>query len=161
MSVHAYAHASSCDLSELTRRLGTLPADRWVLTGVPALRGRIGPLEHLLIGPPGLFALAVVRLPGTPADPRPRGALERRRGSLAREVLRDTRAVQGRLSRALGRIVVTRGVLVVADGPLRRDPVPTGLDVIAGDDVPGWFSRQASASLSARDVAALARAART
>lgn len=129
-------HESLCD------RLDRLMLAGWqVLHDVPV--GRQGSVVgHLLVGPPGAFAVAE-----RPASDARRFVLDGRSLSADGQTLADLRDVRltaaraGSLLRtAVGSPVAVRGVLVVHGEVEVRRPSPVDALVVADDQVPGVFT---------------------
>jgi hypothetical protein len=146
---------------EVGRRLDELPRDRWAVIHDLTIGSQGANLDHLVIGPPGVFALNTKHLTGkvTLYD---RAILHNgHKTSYVRDSLREARTVQNRLSTALGQEVLAWGVVVLMGCELDVRKRPTGLSVIGRRELPSWFLRMPGEVLSRADVLRLERAART
>lgn len=152
-SAPLYRHAlAALAVGESLAQLGP----RWnLLHAVP--QGRHADIDHLLIGPPGVFSLGIRDFPGhqvTVAE----GAL--RVGGSSYPFLRDAEYEVGRVERALGLLhgspVHATGVLVIV-GPRSIDVVERPRDVrIVGSAELVAFLQALPDVLAAGDIARLA-----
>lgn len=87
------------------RRLDRLPYDRWAVVHDLTIGSRGANLDHLVIGPPGIFAVNIKHLSGT-VTVYDRAILQNgQKTDFVVKALREARTVQRRIGAALGRPV--------------------------------------------------------
>lgn len=147
----------------LGARLDRLEPDGWhVLHDVPLSRqGAV--VEHLLIGPGGIYVVSAHHHPGELIQVERRSVIVGRKG---KQYLRDARFQAERvafvLSQATELTVSARGVLVLSNGELRGPKVTSMPDdalVLGRTDVPGVF-RMVPRRLTDDEITELATVAR-
>jgi len=137
--------------------LGRLPDGWYVINDVHA--GDAGAnIEHLVVGPPGVFTINTKNLAGK-VWVGPKSVLHnRRRTDFLPKAFAEARLVSRLLSSAIGRPVEVRGVLAILcdDWTVKQRPVDVYVDATRG--VKDWMLRQ-PAVLRAQEVIDLVAAA--
>jgi hypothetical protein len=118
-------------------------------------------LDHLVIGPPGVFVLNTKNLTGH-VRIYPRAILQNgRKTNFVPSVLHEARQVQDRLSAVTGRPVAAWSVLVMAGtATLEVKQRPTDFTVVSAREVGRWLQRLQHGRLCPAEVLRLERAAR-
>jgi hypothetical protein len=118
-------------------------------------------LDHLVIGPPGVFVLNTKNLTGR-VRIYPRVILQNgHRTSFVPSLLREAEQVQDRLRAATGRPVAARSVLVMAGtATLEVQDRPADFTVVTAREVGRWLQSLPDGRLPPAEVLRLERAAR-
>jgi hypothetical protein len=118
-------------------------------------------LDHLVIGPPGVFVLNTKNLTGH-VRVYPRAILQNgHQTSFVPSLLREARQVQDRLGAVVGRPVAAWSVLVMAGtATLEVRQRPTDYTVVSAREVGRWLRGLQHGRLSPAEVLRLERAAR-
>lgn len=146
---------------EVGRRLDRLPRDQWAVIHDLTIGTEGANLDHLVIGPPGVFSVNTKHLTGkvTLYD---RAILQNgHRTSFVRDSVREAAKVQQRLSAAAGREIEVWGVIVLMGCELHVRKRPSDLSVVGRRELPRWFENLPDRVLGPGDVLMLERAART
>jgi len=137
--------------------LGRLPDGWYVINDVHA--GDAGAnIEHLVVGPPGVFTINTKNLAGKVWVGAKSVLHNRRRTDFLPKAFAEARLVSRLLSSAIGRPVEVRGVLAILcdDWTVKQRPVDVYVDATRG--VKDWMLRQ-PAVLRAQEVIDLVAAA--
>jgi hypothetical protein len=144
---------------EVARALAALPSDWKVLHSVPLGR-RVGVVDHLLIGPAGVFTVSTRAVSGHVWVGRTRILVDGHREELVTEAERQARRVHRQLREATGSSVFVRPVLVfVASRRVSLRDAPASVTVTTSADLVAWLADQARVYPTDR-VAELVEAAR-
>ena len=121
------------------RRLDRLPYDRWAVVHDLTIGSKGANLDHLVIGPPGVFAINTKHLSGT-VTVYDRAILQNgHKTDFVVKALREARTVQQRMGAALGRPVPVWSIIVVMGARIDVRRRPEDLTVLDAWDVPRWF----------------------
>ncbi len=122
------------------KRLAKLPRDRWVTLHDRPLGGGGRNVDHLVIGPGGVFSVNTKNLSGN-VIVKENAFLVSGFPDRALRIARDeAQKVGERLARAAGEDVVVEPVLVVLTPSLDVRARPQGVHVLGERDVPDWFA---------------------
>lgn len=135
--------------------------ERWVVVHDLTIGVKGANLDHLLIGPAGVFTLNTKNLTGR-LTVYERAILQNgHKTSFVPSALREARKVQDRLSAATGRSVSAWSVLVLAGRcDLQVKKRPSDLTIISAAGLPRWIRHLPGGKLAPGDVLRLERAAR-
>lgn len=135
--------------------------ERWVVVHDLTIGSRGANLDHLLIGPAGVFTLNTKNLSGQLKVYERAIYQNGHKTGFVPGVLREARKVQERLSNASGHPVTAWSVLVLAGKceVLVKKP-PTDLTIISASKLGRWLTQLPGVKLTAGEVLALERAAR-
>ncbi len=145
---------------QVGRRLLRLERHGWTVVHDLTIGSRGANLDHLAIGPGGVFALNTKNHRGKKVWVGAQAILVNgHKTDYLASIVRETAAAEKALRAVLGSQVMVRGVIVVlADQPTVREQ-PAAATVVAPEDVAQWLRRQ-RAVLAPEFVAVTARAAR-
>lgn len=143
------------------RRLDQLPRESWAVVHDLTIGTRGANLDHLVIGPPGVFALNTKHLTGKVTAYDKALLHNGHKTTYVRDSMREARTVQQRLSAAVGREVRAWGVIVLMGCELDVKKRPVNCSVVGRKHLPGWFLRLPGQTLAPGEVLELERAART
>lgn len=146
---------------EVARHLAKLPTDRWAVVHDLTIGARGANLDHLVIGPPGVFALNTKHLTGRVTVYQRAFLQNGKKRRYLWDSQREAEVVQERLGAAVGRPVHAWGVIVVMGCELDIRQRPAVCSVVGRKDVRRWFERNRNVRLGPGDVLELERAART
>lgn len=135
--------------------------ERWVVVHDLTIGSKGANLDHLLIGPAGVFALNTKNLSGrlTVYD---RAILQNgHKTAIVPRALREARKVQEHLTAASGRPVGAWSVLVLAGKcEIQVKKPPSDLTVVSASKLARWIAQLPGGKLTAGEVLSLERAAR-
>lgn len=138
-----------------------LDASRWAVIHDLTIGSRGANLDHLAIGPGGVFVLNTKNLTGTLKVHERVIYQNGHRTTFVPSLLREVRTVQQRLSVAAGREVSVRGLLVLTGTcTVHVAQRPSDLTVLRDAELSGWFGRLPADRLPPAEVLRLERAAR-
>lgn len=143
----------------VARRLEQLPRP-WTVVHDLTVGRRGANLDHLVLGPAGIFVLNTKNLTGRLTVYEHLVLQNGHRTAFVPAALREARTVQDRLSTALGRQVHAWSILVVLGCEITVKKPLANLSLLRGHDLPGWFERLPTDVFSEGDVLRLERLAR-
>jgi hypothetical protein len=145
---------------EVARRLRSLEPYGWTILHDLTIGSKGANLDHLAIGPAGVFALNTKNHLGKKVWVGERAVLVNgHKTDYLRSIRRETAATEKALSKALGSPVVVRGVIVVLADELTVKQQPAIATVVGRRHIARWLQSQPSV-LPGEVVTATARAAR-
>lgn len=140
------------------KRLARLP-DGWQVLHDLTIGTQGANLDHLVIGPPGVFTINTKYQSGrvTVYD---RAILHNgHKTAYIPKALAEARKVQRGISRVVGREIAARGVLVFVGATPDIRKRPPDLAVLTARRIPRWFTKQKQQALTPAEVTQLAAAA--
>ncbi len=143
------------------RQLDQLPSRRWAVVHDLTIGSRGANLDHLVIGPPGVFTINTKHLTGniTVYD---RAILQNgRRTDFIPKALREAQLVQERLSAATGRELHAWSVIVIVGAQVTIQSRPSDLTVASSNGLLRWFVQQPADVIDAGFRLTLERVARS
>ncbi|MFA9444468.1 NERD domain-containing protein [Egicoccus sp. AB-alg6-2] len=143
----------------VARRLERLPRP-WAVVHDLTVGRRGANLDHLVLGPAGIFVLNTKNLTGCLTVYDHAVLQNGHKTAFVPAALREARTVQDRLSTALGRPVHAWSVLVVLGCEITIKKPLANLTLLREHDLPGWFERLPTGVFSEGDVLRLERLAR-
>lgn len=128
----------------VARKLDKLPRDRWITLHDRKLGDGGRNVDHLVIGPGGVFSVNTKNLGGRVVV-KPTAFLVNGFPERCLHVARDEAARVGeRLTIVMGAAVEVEPVIVVLSPELRVDAQPDDVHVLGLKDVPRWFAARPS-----------------
>jgi hypothetical protein len=118
-------------------------------------------LDHLVIGPPGVFALNTKNLTGKLTVYEHAILQNGHKTAFVPAALREVRTVQERLSAAAGRAIRAWSVLVVMGCEVEVRKPLANLSLVGARNLPRWLSKLPAGGLTPAEVIELERLART
>ena len=146
---------------EVGRRLAKLPTDRWAVVHDLTIGTRGANLDHLVIGPPGVFSLNTKHLTGKVTVDARAIRQNGHRTDFLRQAEREAETVRARLGAALGHPVQVEPMIVLMGCELERRGHPEGIWVVARRRIPRWFLKRSQVRLPRAEVLEIERAARS
>jgi hypothetical protein len=149
--------------AEGEERVGRLLAelgDGWSVVHDLTIGRKGANLDHLVIGPAGVFALNTKHLTGRITVHARSIRHNGHRTAFVPAALREARTVQTRLAAATGRPITAWSVLVVMGCEIVTKAPPADLSVVPARQIAGWLQRLPDGKLTAGEVLTLERAAR-
>lgn len=143
----------------VARRLERLPRP-WAVVHDLTVGIRGANLDHLVLGPAGVFVLNTKNLTGRLTVYEHAVLQNGHKTAFVPAALREARTVQDRLSTALGRPVQAWSILVVLGCEITITKTLANLSLLRAHDLPGWFERLPTGTFDEGDVLRLERAAR-
>ena len=143
----------------VARRLERLP-NPWAVVHDLTVGSRGANLDHLVLGPAGIFVLNTKNLTGRLTVYEHCVLQNGHKTAFVPAALREARTVQDRLSAALGRAVHVWSVLVVLGAEITIKKPLANLTLLRDHDLRGWFERLPTGVFSEGDVLRLERLAR-
>lgn len=135
--------------------------DRWAVIHDLTIGRRGANLDHLVIGPPGVFVLNTKHLTGSITVYEHAVLHNGHKTSYVPAALREARTVQERLSRAAGRPINAWSVIVVLDCKVQVRKPLANLSLVRAHKLPRWLSSLPLGKLTPAQVTELERVART
>jgi hypothetical protein len=135
--------------------------ERWAVIHDLTIGRKGANLDHLVIGPPGIFALNTKNLTGRLTVYEHAILQNGQRTAFVPAALREARSVQDRLSAAVRREVRAWSVLVVLGCRVQIRRPPANLTVVEGWRLRWWLDGLSARNLDPAQVFELERAART
>ena len=146
---------------EVGRRLAKLPTDRWAVVHDLTIGTRGANLDHLVVGPPGVFTLNTKHLTGKVTLYRRALLQNGHKTRYLPEARREAERVQQRLTDALGRPVHVWPIIVLMGCELDEKERPDDVSVIGRRWLPKWFLKLPTQRLPFGEVLEIERAARS
>jgi hypothetical protein len=141
--------------------LERLDRERWSVIHDLTIGAKGANLDHLVIGPAGVFVLNTKNLTGTLKVYERAIYQNGHKTAFVPSLLREARTVQERLAVASGRPVAAWSLLVLAGScQVEQKSRPTDFTILHADHLARWLTALPSGRLSAGDVLRLERAAR-
>lgn len=134
---------------------------RWAVVHDLPIGAKGANLDHLIIGPSGVFALNTKHLTGRLTVYEHAVLQNGHKTTFVPAVLREVRTVQQRLSQAMGQEVRAWGVLVVMGCDLVVKQPLANLTLVTERRLPDWLKQLPTGKRSPAEVLELERAART
>ncbi|MBA2726389.1 MAG: NERD domain-containing protein [Actinobacteria bacterium] len=123
-------------------RLDRLPQDEWMALHDIVLNNKGTNLDHLVIGPPGIFSI------NTKHHPKAKILVSEKsfqvngyRTNYFPVAVHEANKVASALSRAMGKEAIVRPLIVVMGAELEVKTKPAGVAVIRRRDLPKWFTK--------------------
>ena len=135
--------------------------ERWAVVHDLTIGRKGANLDHLVIGPPGVFALNTKNLTGKLTVYEHAIMQNGHKTAFVPAALREARTVQKRLSAASGRDVHAWSVLVVMGCDIEVKRALANLTLVRALSLPGWLDQIPDGALSPGEVLELERLART
>jgi len=135
--------------------------ERWAVVHDLTIGRKGANLDHLVIGPPGVFALNTKNLTGKLTVYEHAILQNGHKTTFVPAALREARTVQERLSAAAGRRVHAWSVLVVMGCDIEVKKPLANLTLVRASSLPGWLDQLPDGALSPGEVLQLERLART
>jgi hypothetical protein len=141
--------------------LDRLDRERWAVIHDLTIGAKGANLDHLVIGPAGVFVLNTKNLTGTLKVYERAIYQNGHKTTFVPSLLREARTVQERLAVASGRPVAAWSLLVLAGAcQVEQKSRPTDFTLLRAEHLARWLTALPSGRLSAGDVLRLERAAR-
>ena len=134
---------------------------RWAVVHDLTIGRKGANLDHLVIGPPGLFALNTKNLTGKLTVYEHAILQNGHKTAFVPAALREARTVQQRLSAAAGRKVHAWSILVVMGCDIEVKRPLANLTLVRASGLPGWLDQLPHGALTPGEVLELERLART
>ncbi|GGI07033.1 hypothetical protein GCM10011354_22070 [Egicoccus halophilus] len=141
------------------RRLARLP-EPWAVVHDLPIGTRGANLDHLVLGPSGVFSLNTKHLSGRVTVYDRAVLVNGRKTDVVPKLLREAALVQKRLTAAAGQDVNVWAVLVVMGCELEIRRRPSDFSVVGRRSLPRWFVRQRATAWPPAQIAELERLAR-
>ncbi len=139
----------------VARELARLPQGEWVAFHDIPIGGRGANVDHLVMGPGGVFSLNAKHLRGRVWVGERAVLVNGRRTDYLPKARREASRVSACLTRALGRSVPVRAVLVVICDEFIVKQQPGDVDVVARRRLAAWL-RARPETMTRADVVAIA-----
>ena len=134
--------------------------ERWAVVHDLTIGRKGANLDHLVIGPPGLFALNTKNLTGKLTVYEHAILQNDHKTAFVPAALREARTVQQRLSAAAGRKVHAWSILVVMGCDIEVKRPLANLTLVRASSLPGWLDQLPHGALTPGEVLELERLAR-
>jgi hypothetical protein len=127
---------------EVARRLAKLPPEAWTVVHDILIGDNGANVDHVVVGPPGVFALNTKNLTGKVWVAERALLHNGHKTDYLRKSRTEARRVSRLISEVAGRAVQVRPVLVIMEAELTLKTQPTGVSVVARKRIRTWLEKQ-------------------